>query len=80
MHVTKKHVFDYHAWYNYPQISSQDYEVLAATIAAIFLYFFPQKRRKIKPLGRFFVIEKSPEFTIYLFYFLKNPLTLYFKQ
>ncbi len=36
MHVTKKHALIYHAWYNYPKISSQDYEVLAA----IRSYFF----------------------------------------
>lgn len=36
MHVTKKHALIYHAWYNYPQISSQDYEVLAAQMQLFF--------------------------------------------
>lgn len=40
MHVTKKHALIYHAWYNYPQISSQDYEVLAAYSS----YFFALNR------------------------------------
>jgi len=38
MHVTKIHVLIYHAWYNYPQISSQDYEVLAAQMQLFFLH------------------------------------------
>jgi len=52
MHVTKKHGLDYHAWYNYPQISSQDYEVLAA----IRSYFFCGFWQKIAVIGTFLVL------------------------
>ena len=44
MHVTKKHALIYHAWYNYPQISSQDYEVLAAQGQLFFCGFWQERR------------------------------------
>lgn len=41
MHVTKSHALGYHAWYNYPQISSQDYE---STSCYKQLFFYPKLR------------------------------------
>lgn len=48
MHVTFGHALIYHAWYNYPQISSQDYEVLAAQMQ---LFFFAQKYLLIRNMS-----------------------------
>ncbi len=47
MHVTKKYPLRYHAWYNYPQISSQDYEVLAAQMQ-LFFYTFAKKENLVQ--------------------------------